>query len=145
MKEKEQIRVKVAGFVFSIVSSWDNLGCQLAEIDRSFVSDSKPAVPIYARYDGVPRFSLRDSDLVFDSEAAWRLYRIDGRNAIVLGASASGSPPYRIALFDDGLRQVEVLATPPFWLLIAIVLPWRVMCLAADRSTKGISWIRTGR
>jgi hypothetical protein len=112
MKEREQIRIEVAGLVLSILSAQDRSDIQFEEVYQRFLSGVRPAISICARYNGVPNLSLRGSDLIFDSEAAWSLYRAEERYAIVLGASASGSSPYRLALFDDRLRQVEIYSEP---------------------------------
>jgi hypothetical protein len=112
MKEEEQFRFEVAGLVFSILSAQDRSNIQFDEIYRGFLSTGQPAIPIYARYGDLPRFSLGGRDRIFDSEADWRLYHVEGRYAIVLGESDADTLPDCIVLFDDEVSQVEVYSEP---------------------------------
>jgi hypothetical protein len=112
MQEQEQFRIEVAGLVFSLASAQDRPAIQFDKAYDGFLSTAQPAVSIRTHYDGLPRLSLRNRDLLFDSESVWRLYQVDGQQAIVLQIPASSSPPYRIALFDDEVRQIEVYSEP---------------------------------
>jgi hypothetical protein len=104
--------VEIAGLVFAIHSDGLEETVRLGTSYQDFLCAGEPEVILHAQYEGLPPIPLRDEDKVFDSETVWRLYRIDGRYAIVLGASTSGLHPYRIALFDDDFRHVEVYSEP---------------------------------
>jgi hypothetical protein len=108
MKEKELVRIEVAGLVFSLTSAQDGSAIQLDNVYDSFLSTARPAVSVRMHYDGLPRLSLRRGDLRFDSESVWSLYRVERQYAIVLRSQFSGLPAYRIALFDEEVSQVEV-------------------------------------
>jgi hypothetical protein len=112
MQEQEQLRIEVAGLVFSLAGAQDRPAIQFEQAYDGFLSTAQPAVSVCMHYDGLPRLSLRNTDLLFDSESVWRLYQVDGQQAIVLQIPASSSPPYRVALFDDQISQVEVYSEP---------------------------------
>jgi hypothetical protein len=112
MQEREQIRVDVAGIVFSVLSDQDRSAIQFEEVYRGFLSTTQPEISVYAHYQGLPRLSLGDRELLFDSEGVWSLYRVEGRYILVLRAPAFGSHPYRVALFDDEVSRVEVYSEP---------------------------------
>lgn len=107
MKDQERLRIDIAGIVFSIVSPQDKPVIQQKPY-RNFLSVAQPRIFIRASYNGLPQTVFRDSDLIFDSGGGWRLYRSEGQDAIVLGASVFGSLPYRIAFFSKDVGQVRV-------------------------------------
>jgi hypothetical protein len=107
MKDQERLRIDIAGIVFSIVSPRDEPVVQQKPY-RNFLSVEKPEVCISASYNGLPRTVFRDSNLIFGSGGVWSLYRIDGQDAIVLGATPLGSVPYKIALFNKDIKQVAI-------------------------------------
>ena len=110
--EKELIRFQIADIVFSVCSGQPPRAVRLDASYLGFVCAKQPEIGIYACYDGLPQLLLQNEDMVFDSEGPWSLYRIEERNALVLGASAYGSLPYRIAIFDDDFAQVNLYSGP---------------------------------
>jgi hypothetical protein len=112
MQEQEQFRIEVAGLVFSLAGAQGRPAIKFDQAYDGFLSTAQPAVSVRMYYDGLPRLSLRNMDLLFDSESVWRLYQVDGQHAIVLQIPVSGSPPYRVALFDEEVSQVEVYSEP---------------------------------
>jgi hypothetical protein len=108
MKSKEEIRIEVAGIVFSIVTDGDSANVQIGEPYQKFLSSAQPEIFINAHYDGLPDIFLEDSNKIFDSGSTWGLYRFGERHAVVLGGSSQGISPYRIALFDFGSGKVDV-------------------------------------
>jgi hypothetical protein len=111
-KKQNRVVVEIAGVVVAICSDRLEATVQLGNSYRDFFCDGEPEITLHLQYEGLPPIALRDEDRVFDSETVWRLFRIGGRNAIVLGAYDSGLPPYQIALFDDEIRRVEVYSEP---------------------------------
>jgi hypothetical protein len=107
MKDQERLRIDIAGIVFSIVSPQDEPIIQQNPY-RNFLSVEKSGICIRASYNGLPRTVFRDSDLIFDSGGAWSFCRIDGQDAIVLGATPPGSVPYKVALFTKDMKQVDI-------------------------------------
>jgi hypothetical protein len=108
MKYQELSKIQVAGIVFSIVNARDEQDSPLKGAYQSFISTAPPEIIISVSYDGLPQTVFRDRDLIFDSGGAWSLYRIDGQDAIVLGATPTGSVPHKIALFNKDMRQVDI-------------------------------------
>jgi len=108
VENQELIRVDVASIVFSIASAQDKKSIQLEKSYLSFSSATQPDIFININYDGLNQFSLQESNIVFDSEGPWSLYRINRKNAIVFGDSVSGSLPSRVALFDNDMQHVEI-------------------------------------
>jgi hypothetical protein len=99
----KQAFIRIAGFVFSISSNLNIKIIKFGESYKNFFCSDKPDVIIQTKYDGLPNIiPIHNSNRVFDSETIWSLYSINERNALV------GSFPYRIALFDRDVKQVEV-------------------------------------
>ena len=108
MENQEYTRIQVAGIVFSIVNAQNKQDSQLKSSCQSFISTAPPEIIISVSYDGLPQTVFRESDLIFDSGGAWSLYRIEGQDAIVLGATPPGSVPYNVALFNKDMKQVDI-------------------------------------
>jgi len=108
MKKHEHFRVDVASIVFSIASFQNKLDYHMGKSYEQFLSTAQPEIFIRVNYDRLNQFSLQESRKVFDSEGPWSLYRINGKNAIILGELVSDSLPSRIALFDNDMREVEI-------------------------------------
>lgn len=108
MKNQEYSRIQVAGIVFSIVNAQDKQNNPLKRSYQSFISTATPEIIISVSYNGLPHTVFRDNDLIFDSGGAWGLYRIDGQDAIVLGATPRGSIPHKIAVFNKNMKQIDI-------------------------------------
>ncbi|MDI6688093.1 MAG: hypothetical protein QME06_07740 [Desulfobacterales bacterium] len=108
MKYQELSRFQVASIVFSIVNARDEQDSPLKDTYQDFISTTPPEIIISVSYGGLPQTVFRDSNLIFNSGGAWSLYRIDGQDAIVLGATPPGAVPYKIALFHKDKKQITL-------------------------------------
>ena len=108
----ERILTRIADVVFAISADRPLSAIRFGEAYRDFVCDREPEVTIHARYGALPPITLRDEELVFDSEVVWSLYRSAGADVFALRSPLLGPEPYRIAIFRDGFRRGEVYSQP---------------------------------
>ena len=99
---------EVAGIVFAISSDRPVGIFREENAYRDFTCSGVPDITIHARTDGMPGVSLLKRNRVFDSDAVWSLYRVDGRNVFALISPSFGSLPYRIAVFDGDFQSGEI-------------------------------------
>ncbi len=81
---------------------WDNALLQ-------FARECEDGPSIRCLHEGVPRMHVRQEDLVFDSQAGWSLYRVDGQHVFFLRDVVQGpDSPYVAAFFDQEFRTGEI-------------------------------------
>jgi hypothetical protein len=102
------VTFKFSDIVISISNGPQGDALRLEEAFNNFLSSGEPEVIIKAHFNGLPDIPLRVEDKVFDSESIWSLYRAGRRNVFVLRIPGQGSPPYRMAVFDEGFRQGDI-------------------------------------
>jgi hypothetical protein len=103
----------IADTVFALHS--DNLpSAEILEHGlKHFLSTDEPHVTIRIKNSGFPEMDLRPHDKLFDSEALWSLYIADGRIVLVITSPQTSSRPFRVAVLDPTLGQVEIFLDPP--------------------------------
>lgn len=109
----ERIIVKIAGIVFSISS---NEALDTVELDAAysdFLCTEKPEISVHARYGALPDLSLPNTDRIFESESLWSLYRVDRQHIFVLKWPNDDGRVYRLAVFDEDLREGKVFSRVP--------------------------------
>ncbi|MFH1627766.1 MAG: hypothetical protein ABIE47_03475 [Pseudomonadota bacterium] len=107
--ERKHIKFCVAGMCFSVSVDQPINSIRSDKTYEKFLCSAKPEVTIHAQYAGVPEIPLRDEDLIFDSQAAWSLYRVDGLNIFVQkDLVPSPTSPYLMAILDPSFRKGEV-------------------------------------
>ncbi len=107
--ERKHTKFCVAGMCFSVIVDQPINSIRSDKTYEDFLCSAKPEVTIHAQYAGMPEIPLRDEDLIFDSQAAWSLYRLDGLNIFVQkDLVPSPTSPYLIAILDPSFRKGEV-------------------------------------
>ena len=107
--ERKHTKFCVADMCFSVTVDQPINSIRSDKTYEEFLCSAKPEVTIHAQYTGMPEILLRDEDLIFDSQAAWSLYRIDGLNIFVQkDLVPSSTSPYLMAILDPDFRKGEV-------------------------------------
>jgi hypothetical protein len=94
------VRIKIADFVFHVSSNKPKKSFLLEDIYKEFLSKETAHVTICSHYCMKPDIALREEDKVFNSNIYWDVYRIDGRPVFVLRLSGKGSDPFCISVFN---------------------------------------------
>jgi hypothetical protein len=99
------VRIKIAGFVFHVKSNIKKKAFLLEDIYRDFLSKENAHVTIRGHYYKNPNITLRKENRVFKSNIYWDVYRADGRPVFVLRKSAFVPGPYCISVFNPDFQK----------------------------------------
>ena len=94
------VRIKIADFVFHVASNKPKKSFLLEDIYKEFLSRETAHVTIRGHYCTSPDIALREKDKVFKSNIYWDVYRIDGRPVFALQVSGKGLDPFCISVFN---------------------------------------------
>ena len=99
------MRVKIADFVFDLLSKTPKKLFFLEDSFKEFSSNKAPDVFTRGHYYKAPDITLREKDRVFKSNIYWDVYRIDGRSVFALRKSGTESDHYCISVFSPDYRN----------------------------------------
>jgi len=99
------VRIKIADFVFHVISNKPKKSILLEDIYEEFLSEEPAHVTIRGHYYKNPGITLREENRAFKSKIYWDVYRADRHPVFVLRKSDTGSNPYCISVFDPDYRN----------------------------------------
>jgi hypothetical protein len=94
------VRIKIAGFVFHVTSKNPKKSFLLEDIYKEFLTKEPAHVTTRGHYYKNPNITLRKDNRVFKSNIYWDVYRVEGRPVFSLRMSVSESDPYCISVFE---------------------------------------------
>lgn len=94
------VRIKIADFVFHVTSNIPKKSFLLEDIYKEFLSEETAHITIRGHYYKNPDITLREENRVFKSNIYWDVYQTDGCHVFVLRESVPGSGPYCISVFN---------------------------------------------
>jgi hypothetical protein len=107
MARGQKTTLSIGNVVFTI--AWDGKWppYEPQGIYRRFISQREPEVRLDV-HSGIPRYSPRPEDLLFDSQSHWKLFRSDQRTIITLESPVISLSRYCMAVFDREFRHGDV-------------------------------------
>lgn len=97
-----ELKLKISGFVVSIVSYRKNAGLKVGDAYRTFITNEQPDMIIRVHYGAFPRLDLEEE--IFDSGATWRLFRSNGKYVFKV--------PSRMAVIDPDFKYGDIYVKP---------------------------------
>jgi len=111
------VRIKIADFVFHVASNKPKKSFLLEGIYKEFLTQENANVTIRGHFCKSPDITLREEDRVFKSNIYWDIYRVDGLPVFALRISGSGSDPFCISVFSPDFRNGDTY--------FLFQLPWK--------------------
>ena len=101
MNIQSSFTINIADIILEIHAHDINKKFHVQDVYEDFLSGEAPNLRITVRDEIPDHVSLNEENLIFDSQMAWRLYRVNGEYVVSLFSSESKMIPYTIAMFNS--------------------------------------------
>jgi hypothetical protein len=114
MSARESKTLEIGGVAIGI--DWESSLSPLSPdgLYDNFVTGNQPEVSL-SIHRGFPPLMPGPGELVFDSQAHWKLFQTNGRSVVTLQTSLDPQVPYSVAIFDSQFRHGDVYMFGPTW------------------------------
>lgn len=104
------INLKIADIVYSLQGEFPPEN--VSEVYRRFVCEDRGEISLRI-FQGIPPFTLKESELVYQSGTTWTLHHSKGRWVFTLRFPEEGESPQLLATFEPDFRKGEVYIRSP--------------------------------
>ena len=111
MNIQSSFTINIADIILEIYARDINKKFHVEDVYEDFLSGEAPNLRITVRDEIPDHVSLNEENLIFDSQMAWRLYRVNGEYIFSLFSSESKEIPYTIALFNADFTSGTVYSS----------------------------------